>query len=777
MSGPSPHGVSDLDEEMLEGERRRARQKAQRDRRPRAQRIVAVVCAASALAGAFAPGEPTGTAALDIAYKAGFALVVSAAASRAKRWTWFVLAGVAGAASTDEWLPLALAVGAMAVAFGSIAWGRRQRELGAVVGALAVQALLRMPTDLAFAVPTVVALLAPVPLYLSALRNVRRPGRYLWPALALGFVLAVVGAAFGWGMLTVEQRARDGIRAARDGVAAAGDGEDASAATAFARAEAELAEAADTTGAWWLYPARAVPVLAQHVRVVEDVTRQGRALAAQSADQIATLDVDGLGDADGGFDLDRIADLAPRAAAVVATMDRTLDVLRSSDSPWLIDPVADRLAELEQEIADTAPAARVAAEALDLAPSLLGGDRARTYLVLVGNPAEARELGGFVASVGVLTADDGRIDFRGTKGISALNGDVMASGLEVEGDLPPPLPASQPEGFVQNWTNTVDVRAVTRLATDLGPAIAGTDVDGVLYLDPYAVAGLLEITGPVPLEGRDQPLTAENAPDFLLREQYLVDDPVDDSERKDRLSEAAELALDRLASSSLPDPRRFADVLSPVVRARRLLFSTAAPEAHDLLGRVGLRPPFDAGTVDQVLVAHDNQRSNKLDGYLTRSVAYDVTVADDGTVEGTLSVTLTNEAPAEGLTDIVTGDGDLTRTVNPLPELLNRLDLALYTGFPVRAAAIDGRPAPYATAEIDPLHRTSLLVDVPAGSTVVVSVAVRGTVDPGSYALTVLPNAGAATDRFTADLDLDGTRVVLEPRPLREAVTVRRRGG
>ena len=734
--------------------------------------MVLAVAVVSAVAGAFAAGAPTGLTAADVAYRALFAALVPIAAARARRWTWFVLAGVAGAVGSDSAVPLALSAASLAVSFGSLRHGRRQREFGAVAGSLAAQAFLRLPTDLPFATPTIAAAGAVGLLVVSALPNVRRPRRYLWAIAAGVGAVVIIAVGFAVAMFTIESHASDGVTAARDGLAAASRGDDADSVSAFTVADREFAAATRTAEAWWLAPARALPVLAPHIDAARSVSAQGRSLAALGADQAAVLDIRGLSTPAGGIDLDAVADLAPQAASVADALDTASAVLADTDSPWLLAPVAERIDDFATEIADVAPTARTAADALAQAPTLLGAESPQTYVTLVGNPAESRELGGFVAAVGILRADDGAIDFESLGSVSGLNSQVVDSGRTLEGPLPPPLPASSPEQYVQNWANTADFSLVGDLASQLGPAFAGTDVDGVLYLDPYAVAALLEITGPVAIEGRDEALGADDAVDYLLREQYLSDDFEDDGERKDRLRDAAEAAFEDLTSSSLPDPRRLADQLSPLVRARRLLFTTTDDGAHELLTRVGLRPPLDLGAADQLLLAQEDLRANKLDAYLSRSLVYDLDVADDGSASGTLTVELTNSAPASGLPAYVTGDGGLTRVDEPLPEALHRISLDLYSRLDVAEVTIDGSSVGSASNTIGGLVRTAVRVDIPPESTVTVVFSMSGDVGTGDYELDVVPNGTAGVDTFAATIRRPGATIERDESPVNSVMTL-----
>src|SRR5262245_11079899 len=65
-----------------------------RGRRRTMQAGVWVVAVLAAVGGALATGEPTGTPFIDVCWRAGFAALVTLAASRSRRWPCIWLAGV-----------------------------------------------------------------------------------------------------------------------------------------------------------------------------------------------------------------------------------------------------------------------------------------------------------------------------------------------------------------------------------------------------------------------------------------------------------------------------------------------------------------------------------------------------------------------------------------------------------------------------------------------------------------------------------------------------------
>ncbi|MDE0804955.1 MAG: hypothetical protein OSA99_16740, partial [Acidimicrobiales bacterium] len=369
MSAQTPTAHDSADPGEVGGERRRSRSDARRARRRRAQRIVHAIAVISAIVGSLADGAPTGIVAVDAGYRALLAALIVVIAARAERWTLFVLAGVAGAIGSNDPVPLSLSALALALSFAGLRRRRRRKELGAIVGAVGAQALLRLPTDLPAATPTIAVAVVVLVLMVSALRHDRRPTRYLYPAAATLLVVGVASVAFVVGMMTIDSHAEEAVAASRAGLDAAASGDDAASVAAFTIADRAFAAAGRTADAWWMTPARVVPVLAPHVEAVREVSAQGRSLAELGTDQAAVLDIRGLSNDDGGLDLEAIADLAPRAVAVADALDEAGRVLDETDSPWLVGQVTDRIDSFAVEIADVAPTARLAADALTVAPA------------------------------------------------------------------------------------------------------------------------------------------------------------------------------------------------------------------------------------------------------------------------------------------------------------------------------------------------------------------------------------------------------------------------
>ena len=111
-------------------------------RRARTVAYTGTVVAVSVAAGVLTNAQPTGLTGSDMFWSAAVVAVLAAFGATARRWTWFLPAGL-GALLAGDGLALALAAVAVAIAFVSVLRDTRTRARGALVTGLGGIALLR----------------------------------------------------------------------------------------------------------------------------------------------------------------------------------------------------------------------------------------------------------------------------------------------------------------------------------------------------------------------------------------------------------------------------------------------------------------------------------------------------------------------------------------------------------------------------------------------------------------------------------------------------------
>ncbi len=480
--------------------------------------------AAAALSGvlaAVAGAHPVGTPVADAVVTATFGAAAVLLASRARWITVLLGAAMVLAAGTAP-----QRVAALVLAAGVVALGTRDR-LTPIPSALAalviVQCALRLPAGPTDRFSAAVAAIAVVPMAVSGLvhlparlhRPARRAGAVAAGVVGVAVLLAVIGMVrANWAIARAQSSAHDGLDSAQ-----AGDPEGA--AEHLSDATAAFASARSVAGGWTTWPSRQLPGVAQQFRALRDAADTGARASAMALDGARDIDLDRLRLNGGRFDLDAFRDYQ----AVLERAQAGLHALRA-DVPernrWLVPPVAHGLDRLERTLAEADESAATAMEATRLAPDLLGGDRPRHYFVAFVTPAEARASGGFMGNHAVLTLDDGRLSLGPIGRTIDLNlaGDRRAKHLDGPADYVARYGRFGVERYWQNITMSPDWPSVGQAIAQLYPQSGGRHIDGVLRLDPFALAGLLSLTGPIEVPGMDRPIDEENVVPYLLRGQY-----------------------------------------------------------------------------------------------------------------------------------------------------------------------------------------------------------------------------------------------------------------
>ncbi len=162
-------------------------------------------------------------------------------------------------------------------------------------------------------------------------------------------------------------------------------------------------------------------------------------------------------------------------------------------------PLRDKVDSLQAEGRQAEPDATLAASAVRVGPGMLGGDGPRRYLVLFTTPAEQRGLGGFIGAYGELTADHGGLHLTRSGPIDDLITAVKPGirVLHAPRDYVDRYGGDDPQDYLQDLTLSPDFPSVASVAADLYWQHVHRRVDGVLLLDPYGLAALLRLTGPV----------------------------------------------------------------------------------------------------------------------------------------------------------------------------------------------------------------------------------------------------------------------------------------
>jgi hypothetical protein len=737
--------------------------------------------ALSALAAVAAPARPTGHVVVDAIYRAAFGALVAAAAGRASRGPTLMLAAIGLAASRGWWIaPAALAGGA---AFAATLAQRRFRRTGAAVGAVSAQVLLHLHPVGFHGATALIAAAAVVPVAISAYRAIGEDARGVVRQAAIVLVALAVICSIPLAVAALGSRhdLTDGVHETRIAFDAASNADQTQTVAALSNATSSFRHAHSKAANPFTALAGLVPVVSQHRRALTEATAVAMRVTSTARTTARQADYGQLRYRGGRIDVARLAAMEgplTQLRDALSAAKTTTDHLRG---PWLVGPVDSRLGKLTRELDRALPDARLAAQAARSAPDLLGANGVRHYLVAFMTPAEQRGLGGFIGAWGEITADHGQLHLvRSGAGSDWLHAAPPGSRT-----------LSGPADYLARYANfgiadspadalySPDLPMDAEVLAGLYPQSGGVPVDGVLALDPEALASLVSITGPIHIEGRAQPLTATNLAAFLLRDQYVDLPPAATTRdaqaaRKDFLQAVLRTTFDRLTAGTLPGPRSLADRLSPGMHEGRLAFWSRHAADEALVRSVGLDGTFPAARGGDLLaVTTQNEGQNKIDVYLHRSIRYDVrTDPASGTTSATATVTLRNDAPAAGLPAYVLGNSF------GLPAGTNATFMSLYSALGLDAVAVDGRPTQASSAREAGANAFGLSVKIPPGGTVTVVFHLRGSLAPSTiYRLALKPQPMVQPEQVEVRVEVTPdwriTGAAPKPGPLTTPVVVR----
>lgn len=695
--------------------------------RSQRSRVVWAIVVASAVAGVWAGLHPTDIAVADVVLVGGFAALVPWCSAHARRWTWCWMAGVAGVAGVALLVPLLLAGAALIVSLAATRARRRRRIDGAVIGALAVQALLRLGDLGVVGASAAVVAIAVTPVLMSGYRHMpRRQRTWLRRGLVGAVVLAVVGvASAGAAVLSIRGGLVSAIDRSDNAVAHVGEGQQEATLADLTEASDDFASASDLLDSPLLWPARSLPVVGPHVGALRELSATGEDLTSTASQTLGEVDYDRLRYESGRINLAEVEAVAPALREIRVALVTAEQRSAALDSPWLIAPLTDRVDDLRAKIVSTRKQADTAETALDLAPEMLGSEGPRRYLVVFPTEAETRGGGGFVGNFVILDAVDGKVTMAESSRIKEMinarePGERTLEGLDEYVDQ---YGEFRPQDFNQDilasphFPSNAD--AFAQVATQSGRG----EIDAVVSVSPAGLGALMTLTGPVRIPGRAEALRPAEAEDFLLVGQYLT--YANSDGRAEALESLTQQVFDRLTSGTLPSPRRMGAVLSPLVPTGGLRVWSTRPGEQDLLRELGVTGELEeAGGHDLVRVSAVNGGQNKIDVFLHRKIEVEPTIdPETGEVVSTVRVTLRNEAPGAGLPPYVIGNaqGDPVGT--------NRHLLSVFTPLGLERATVDGVEVGVDAGSERGYNIYGRYLEVPPGESMVFELHLRGTIE------------------------------------------------
>ncbi len=482
------------------------------------------------------------------------------------------------------------------------------------------------------------------------------------------------------------------------------------------RAQADVAAARQAVDDPLWRAVAAVPVAGSTLATVSAITRSTDTVVAEVLPPLITAFEDvkaGELLADGRVDLallETIGVSIERAGTAAAAATAELPAAER----YLPGAVQEARRDLEDQLKTLTSGLGTADTALTLAPPMLGAQGPRRYFLAVQNNAETRGTGGLVGAYAVLRVDQGAISLERV----GTNQEFRTADEPVV-DLGPEYSELYDQyGGRTYWSAAVITPhwpSAAAVMAGLWEAQGGGPIDGVIGIDPLAMADILAVTGPAQVGGRT--ISADNVVDFVMRDEYA--EFADGSgERKEVLSELA-AAIYREVIAGDYEATAMARALADAGGSGHLQLYSDDPEEQVVLAplRVAGALPSEPGAYLQVSMT--NAAGNKADYYLRRKVGY----RRVGGI-GTVTVELTNTVDPAAVPPIVIGR--LDDPEQPVDPGQTRLIVSLVIGVgekfgevrvngkpvAVQIASEQGHGVAVVEVEVSPQRPTVIAADV-----------------------------------------------------------------
>jgi hypothetical protein len=375
------------------------------------------------------------------------------------------------------------------------------------------------------------------------------------------------------------------------------------------------------------------------------VATAGRQLSAAIGDLPGGIAA--LAPKNGAVPIDRLESLGPAVQRAQRSAHAGLAQIARTSSSLLVSSVADARRQALDQVGSLDRTLTTATILLRGLPAFLGQDGPKQYFFATQNPAELRGTGGFIGAYAILTIDGGRFQFSNFGAVGDLpsfpDGTVQAPNADFARNY------GQFGGadFVPNINLTPDFPSVAVAIERFYTRATGTSLDGVIAADPFALASLLRVTGPVETAGIK--VDAANVVDYTTNRAYSQFS--DATARKLILGEVAKAVFDRFTQGVGSPATATHELGQSAADGHLLLYSNDTDlEGGFLRTSAGgaLVPSKETGATDVLAMIQNNTAGNKTDFYLRRSLAYSVQLGGSGSASAQLAVSLANGAPISG---------------------------------------------------------------------------------------------------------------------------------
>ncbi|WP_207345840.1 DUF4012 domain-containing protein [Arthrobacter sp. E3] len=395
----------------------------------------------------------------------------------------------------------------------------------------------------------------------------------------------------------------------------------------------------------------------------DDVTR----LAAQPlVGAFESLDWKSLTPVNGAVPLAPLQKAAPSVVAAANSVELSYQRLAGIDQAALLPQIAAPLQSAKTQLDELRGVLSTASDAAQLLPPMMGTEGPRNYLLLIQNNAEVRSSGGIPGALAQLHAENGKITLTAQDSASAMGSFTPPVKVDAAQET---IYSTRMGSYMQDVNMTPDFPTAASTARAMWlQRHPDQAIDGVISIDPVALALVLKATGPINVATAlperagfgDLPtnLTSTNLVPVLLSQVYAeIQEP---ALQDAYFAEVAKNVFDMVAAGNAPGDK-LVQSLATGVSENRILMWSAHSDEQAILGTQGIGGAISGPSVPAAGfgVYFNDGTGAKMDYYVKRTVQLVQRCNADGYAQYTAKITMTNTAPADAATALpayVTGN-------------------------------------------------------------------------------------------------------------------------
>ncbi len=276
---------------------------------------------------------------------------------------------------------------------------------------------------------------------------------------------------------------------------------------------------------------------------------------------------------------------------------------------------------------------------------ILGQNGGRKYLLLFQNNHEARATGGFIGTYGIIKVNQGVLENIKVEGIYDPDGQLKEK-------IIPPEPIQKMSAawsmHDSNWWP--DFPTSAEKISWFYEKTGGPTVDGVISFTPKVIQELLEVTGPIRVDGYGPAGSMLIDQDNFMEEvQYQVEVDYDKEENKPKkiLADMTPLVINKIFSAPPEDWPAILGIFSQALQEKSLLLYSFDCEIQKLVSEMGWSGEVLDTTKDYLSVINSNISGLKTDGVIKQNIIHQAEIQDDGSIIDTVTVKRKHEGGNE----------------------------------------------------------------------------------------------------------------------------------